>query len=75
MYGWNPFPPVPDADIPILVLGAGKDLLVPSGQVHATARALRTDAVIVPDMGHTMMLEPGWEDVAERVEGWLKETL
>ncbi len=75
MYGWNPFPSVPDRDIPILVLGAGKDLLVPPGQVHATARTFRTDAVIVPEMGHTMMLEPGWDNVAERIEAWLEERL
>ena len=75
MYGWNPFPPVPDRDVPILVLGAEKHPLVPTGQVQATARTLRTDAVIVPGMGHTMMLEPGWEDVAARIEGWLEERL
>ncbi|WP_431856521.1 alpha/beta hydrolase [Azospirillum sp.] len=75
MYGWTPFPPLPDRDIPFLVLGAGGDLLVPTSQVHATARTLGTQAVIVPDMGHTMMLEPGWEQVAERIAGWLEERL
>ena len=75
MYGWNPFPPAPDRAVPVLVMGAGKDLLVPPGQVNATARTFGTDAIIVPDMGHTMMLEPGWEDVAERIAGWLEERL
>lgn len=75
MYAWNPFPPVPDRDIPILVMGAGDDLLVPEGQVHATARTLRTDAVVMPGMGHTMMLEPGWEDVAGQVAAWLDQRL
>ena len=75
MHGWNPFPPLPPRDIPMLVLGAGKDLLVPPDQVHATARMLRTDAVIVPEMGHTMMLEPGWDGVAGRIAAWLEERL
>ncbi|HYG90217.1 MAG TPA: alpha/beta hydrolase [Azospirillum sp.] len=75
MYGWNPFPLLPDRDIPVMVLGAEKDLLVPPGQVHATAKALRTRASIVPGMGHTMMLEPGWEGVAERMEVWLEQTI
>lgn len=76
MYGWNPFPPLPDRDIPILVMGAGQDLLVPPGQVQATARTLRTDAAtIVPEMGHAMMLEPGWDEVAERIAAWLDARL
>lgn len=75
MFGWNPFPPMPARDIAMMVLGAEKDLLVPPGQVHATAAAMRTDAVIVPGMGHAMMLEPGWEDVAMRIEGWLEKSL
>ena len=29
------------------------------------------EAEIFPDMGHDMMLEPGWQAVAERIDGWL----
>lgn len=68
--GWIPFPPMPDRSIPVMVLGAEKDLLFPADQVRATARAFRTEPVFFPGMGHTMMLEPGWEDVARRIDGW-----
>ena len=36
------------------------------------ARAYRLDVEFVPNMGHNMMLEPGWQAVAERIGGWLK---
>jgi pimeloyl-ACP methyl ester carboxylesterase len=56
---------------PMLVLGAEHDDCFSQSEVHATARAYRTEAEIFPDMGHDMMLEPGWEAVAERINGWL----
>jgi pimeloyl-ACP methyl ester carboxylesterase len=56
---------------PLLVLGAECDGSLTPKEVHATARAYRTEAEIFPDMGHDMMLEPGWPNVAERIHGWL----
>jgi pimeloyl-ACP methyl ester carboxylesterase len=72
--GWVPFPPPPDYGVPVLVLGAGKDLLMPPDQVRATARAFVTDPVFFPDMGHGMMLETGWEEVAAHIADWLDAT-
>jgi len=72
---WNPFPPVPMRGTPFQVLGAERDLLVPPDQVRSTARLMRTEAQFFPGMGHTMMLEPDWERVAEAVDGWLRKTL
>jgi hypothetical protein len=31
--------------------------------------------VVFPGMGHTLMLEPGWDGVAAAVHGWLAATL
>jgi pimeloyl-ACP methyl ester carboxylesterase len=56
---------------PLLVLGAGCDGDITPKELHGTARAYRTKAEIFPDMGHDMMLEPGWQAVAERIDGWL----
>ena len=59
--------PKPDrVRTPMLVLGAQCDRSVTPGEVRATARAYRTQAEIFPNMGHDMMLEPGWAAVAER---------
>lgn len=59
---------------PMLVLGAQYDGFVSTGEVRATARAYRTEAEFFP-MGHNMMLEPGWADVAGRIHAWLRTTL
>jgi hypothetical protein len=39
--------------------------------VRATARAYATKAEFFT-MGHNMMLEPGWADVAGRIHAWLQ---
>jgi hypothetical protein len=31
----------------------------------------QTAVEVFPDMGHVMMLEPGWQAVAERIDSWL----
>jgi pimeloyl-ACP methyl ester carboxylesterase len=56
---------------PILVLGAKQDGAHTSDEIRATARAYGTKAEFFPDMGHNMMLEPGWAAVAERIDTWL----
>jgi pimeloyl-ACP methyl ester carboxylesterase len=56
---------------PLLVLGAEEDGAHTQKEVRATGRAYHTQAEFFPAMGHNMMLEPGWEAVAERIHSWL----
>jgi pimeloyl-ACP methyl ester carboxylesterase len=56
---------------PVLVLGATHDGFVSMAAVRATARAYRTEPEFFA-MGHNMMLEPGWADVAGRIHEWLQ---
>ncbi len=56
---------------PMLVLGAEEDGAHTRKEILATARAYGTEAEFFPDMGHNMMLEPGWAAVAERIDTWL----
>jgi pimeloyl-ACP methyl ester carboxylesterase len=56
---------------PVLVLGAHHDGSVTPEEVRATARAYCTEPVFFGDMGHNMMLEPGWPAVAQRIDDWL----
>jgi pimeloyl-ACP methyl ester carboxylesterase len=58
---------------PMLILGGGRDRFFSPGEVEATARAYKTQSEIFLDMAHDMMLEPGWQAVAERIVSWLKE--
>jgi pimeloyl-ACP methyl ester carboxylesterase len=65
----------PKADFvtaPVLVLGARDDgSRIGDTDVSATARAYQTKGEFFPNMGHNMQLEPGWQAVAERIDGWL----
>jgi pimeloyl-ACP methyl ester carboxylesterase len=58
---------------PLLVLGGEQDATYRPADVRATARAYGTQATLVPEIGHEMMLEPGWETVAEHIVSWLTE--
>jgi pimeloyl-ACP methyl ester carboxylesterase len=53
---------------PMLVL-EGADIGWGLRPARENARAYRTEAEFFPDMGHNMMLEPGWQAVAERIVG------
>ena len=55
---------------PVLVLGADRDTLFTRREVEAAARAYGTEAVFFP-MAHNMMLEDGWQDVADHIIRWL----
>jgi pimeloyl-ACP methyl ester carboxylesterase len=57
--------------VPMLVLGAEHDAIVTQRQIHRTAAVYGAEVEIFPDMAHDMMLEPGWQAVAERIDGWL----
>jgi len=56
---------------PVHVVGAGKDPLIPAAHVHYTAALVGRMATIHHDMGHGMMLEDGWRQVAEDIADWL----
>jgi pimeloyl-ACP methyl ester carboxylesterase len=58
---------------PMLVLGAGRDTIFNRKEVEATARAYNTKAEIFPNMAHDMMLEDGWQAVADLMLNWLNE--
>ncbi|WP_445166931.1 alpha/beta hydrolase [Mycolicibacterium sp. Dal123E01] len=59
----------------MLVLGAELDGFFTPREVAATARAYRTEPVMFPGMGHNMMLEHGWESVADHIDSWLTARL
>jgi pimeloyl-ACP methyl ester carboxylesterase len=56
---------------PMLVLGGEDDGTITNAEVHDTAMAYRTRATLFPRMGHNMMVEPGWRDVAEHIGAWV----
>lgn len=58
---------------PIRVLGAGHDHLIAPSLVHMTAMTYGAEADIFPELGHGLMLERDWLQVAERIRDWLDE--
>jgi pimeloyl-ACP methyl ester carboxylesterase len=57
---------------PVLVLAGGRDGIFTVAEQRATARAYRTTAEIFDSMGHNLMVEPGWEHVADRVDSFFR---
>ncbi|MCW5606261.1 MAG: hypothetical protein KIT18_17100, partial [Burkholderiales bacterium] len=57
--------------VPVLVMGAERDRFFPPPAIEATARLYATEAVILPCMAHTMMLDPEWRAAADRIVEWL----
>ncbi|ALI28580.1 hypothetical protein XA26_47800 [Mycolicibacterium fortuitum] len=56
---------------PMLVLGAEGDGSRIVGDAAAVAAIYQADVELFPDMGHMMMLEPGWQGVAQKIDSWL----
>ena len=52
---------------PLSVIGAEDDRICSPGDVRSTARHHGVDATILPGLAHMMMLEPGWEAVADAI--------
>ncbi|CDO32287.1 alpha/beta hydrolase [Mycolicibacterium porcinum] len=57
--------------MPMLVLGAGADGMRVAGDASAVAGIYQADLELFPGMGHIMMLGPGWQVVAEKIDSWL----
>jgi len=55
----------------MLVFGAEYDEAVPPSEVVKTARAYNTEAIILPETAHDIMLEPNWENAAKIILDWL----
>ncbi len=53
-------------NVPILVLIGDRDRIFTVREARRTAEAYGTNVEVFPGRGHQMMLEPGWEAVADR---------
>ena len=53
------------------MIGGGLDTIFPPDDVRRTAAAYGVDPIIYPDMAHNLMLDVGWEQVAEDLSEWV----
>ena len=63
----------PEHLVPILVIGEGQDHSLDLGTFQDIASIYATSPVVFDSMPHDMMLEKGWQTVADRILAWLKE--
>lgn len=61
--------------LPLLVLGAARDVFIAPAIVRHTARFYGTEAEIFPDMAHAMMLERTWREAANSLLTWLQQVV
>jgi hypothetical protein len=60
---------------PLLVVGAENDALIPPPKIEKTARVFNADCKIFPAMAHDLMLERGWQKVADFMIQWLEKKI
>ena len=69
---WLSLPKPGKVRTPLLVLAAEKDRVFSMAEQRATARAYHTEVHVFSDVAHDMMLEQGWQPVADKIIQWLK---
>lgn len=63
--------PPTDPPVPVLVLGAEHDATIARAKIESTARRYNAPYEIFPALSHSMMLDPGWQQVADHMLAWL----
>ena len=61
--------------VPVLIMGAEHDGFFTERELRRTAAAYRTQAEMVAGIGHDMMLDLGWQQVADRIDAWIRENV
>lgn len=62
----------PATGTPVLVMGAENDAVFSVETARRIASAYGAEAIIFPHMAHEMMLEAGWERVADTIVAWVR---
>ena len=57
----------------VFVLGAANDSIITRSEVEYTARVYNTQATILPNIAHNMMLDPNWQAAADAIISWLQQ--
>jgi len=64
-------------DVPVLVLVGDQDRMTPPAVARKIAAKYRSVSTlkVLPGHGHTLPAEPGWEEIAAFIEGWLMQAV
>jgi len=58
---------------PLLVVAAEDDRFIPRRIAERVARRYNAPLYLAQHHGHMVVLEPNWEEIADRVERWIRE--
>lgn len=58
---------------PMLIIGADKDVLIPPFLVKSTGQVYNLPVHIFEEMGHLVMYEKNWQQVAKTIHDWIIE--
>lgn len=70
-----PIRAAPENCPPVAVVGAAHDAIISPKDLRKTAALYGTDPIVLEGAAHMMMLEPGWEEVAQKLEDWSRENV
>jgi pimeloyl-ACP methyl ester carboxylesterase len=62
----------PSVGLPCMVIAGADDAFFPTALMEEAARFHGVTAQVLARMAHVMMLEPEWEQAAQRVHSWLE---
>lgn len=60
---------------PALMIAGGRDIVSPADLVRQHAAHFGADYLFLPDRAHSLILEPRWKEVADRVLSWLARSV
>ena len=72
LIAWK-LPKISKIKAPVLVLGGEMDRIFSVASTQGTARAYGTDPIIFEGIGHELMVEDRWKDVAECMLNWFNQ--
>jgi pimeloyl-ACP methyl ester carboxylesterase len=66
-----------DITCPVLVIVGSQDRMTPASVVRKIAQKYEAVATYreLPDHAHWLLVEPGWQEIAEGIADWLKQVL
>ena len=66
-----PIPAPKAGSVPVCVMGGRDDFVVDVEGLEETAEWGRTEAIVMEDAAHDLMLDTRWERAAAALDGWM----
>jgi pimeloyl-ACP methyl ester carboxylesterase len=64
-----------DVRVPVLVVAGDKDLFIPLSRAKRIAERYGAEILVAPGRGHMLIIEPGYEEICEWIEAWMRQVV